>query len=120
VATERDHVSPWQSVFKINLLTSGDVTFVLTSGGHNVGIVSLPSKKTKRRYRFSTLKGTDRYIDAQSWCQQTKAKGGSWWPLFEEWLAAHSSEKISPPALGSPKKNLVPLEDAPGSYVLQK
>ncbi|MBV9575458.1 MAG: alpha/beta fold hydrolase, partial [Gammaproteobacteria bacterium] len=118
VATERDHVSPWHSVFKINLLTSGDVTFVLTSGGHNVGIVSLPSKKTKRHYRLTTFKENDRYVDADSWYKSTKIKGGSWWPAFEKWLAAHSVANVAPPQMGHEK--YLPLEDAPGSYVLQR
>ncbi len=120
VATERDHVSPWHSVFQINLLTTGDVTFVLTSGGHNVGIVSLPSKKTKRHYRISTLKEDDRFIDADNWYKATKRTRGSWWPAFEKWLADHSSDKVKPPEMGSEKGGYVPLEDAPGSYVLQK
>jgi len=120
VATERDHVSPWHSVFKINLLTTGDVTFTLTSGGHNVGIVSMPVKKTKRYYRTSTLKESDRYVDADSWFQSTKPSNGSWWPAFEKWLARHSTEKIAPPAMGCEKKGFAPLEEAPGSYVLQK
>ena len=121
VATERDHVSPWRSVFKINLLTDANVTFALTSGGHNVGIVSMPVKKTKRYFRVSTLKETDRYMDPDTWYQQTNPRNGSWWPAFEKWLAAHSSQKkIDPPTMGCPAKGLKPLADAPGSYVLQK
>lgn len=120
VATERDHVSPWHSVFKINLLTMGDVTFALTSGGHNVGIVSMPSATTKHHYRISTLKEGDRYIDADNWFQSTPAKEGSWWPAFEKWLAKRSGKKVAPPEMGCEKDGYIPLEDAPGSYVLQK
>jgi len=121
VATERDHVSPWESVFKINLLTTADVTFTLTSGGHNVGIVSMPSKKTKRYYRISTLKETDRYIDPKSWYEHTKSVNGSWWPAFEKWLAINSSKtKVDPPKMESKAAGIKPLGDAPGTYVLQK
>lgn len=121
VATEKDHVSPWQSVFKINMLTNCDVRFALTSGGHNVGIVSLPSKHTKRYYRISTLKESDKYIDAQTWYSETKIRPGSWWPSLEKWLAKHSGKPgHEPPSMGSEKSGYPPLEDAPGKYVLQK
>lgn len=120
VGTERDHVSPWHSVFKINLLTSSDVTFALTSGGHNVGIVSLPVKKTKRYYRISTLKEEDRYMDANRWHHHVKPIEGSWWPALQGWLKQHSRKKIPPPPMGAPEKGYPPLEDAPGSYVRQK
>jgi polyhydroxyalkanoate synthase len=121
VATELDHVSPWRSVFKINLLTDSDVTFALTSGGHNVGIVSMPLKnRTKRFYRISTLREHDRYIDPESWQKQAKKRYGSWWPAWEKWLVKQSSDKTVPPAMGNEKDGLLPLENAPGSYVLEK
>ena len=50
VSTETDHVAPWRSVYKIHLLNQGDITFVLTSGGHNAGIVSEPGHP-RRHYR---------------------------------------------------------------------
>ena len=120
VATERDHVSPWRSVFKINLLASGNLTFALTSGGHNVGIVSLPVKNTKRYYRLSTLKDSDHYIDAETWYQTTKPHEGSWWPAWEHWLTEISSEKHKPPPIGAKTVDRFVLEDAPGTYVFQK
>ena len=40
VGTEADHVAPWKSVYKVdNLVRSDDLTFLLTAGGHNAGIV---------------------------------------------------------------------------------
>lgn len=120
VATERDHVSPWHSVFKINLLTKADVTFALTSGGHNVGIVSIPVKKTKRHYRLSTQKEKGHYVNAETWYEQTKPKGGSWWPAWEHWLTEQSHAKAPAPEMGAPAQDIKPLYDAPGTYVLQK
>ncbi|MGS4947804.1 LON peptidase substrate-binding domain-containing protein [Meridianimarinicoccus sp. RP-17] len=52
VATERDHVAPWWSVQKITLFDELDVTFLLTSGGHNAGIVSEPGH-AGRRYHLT-------------------------------------------------------------------
>lgn len=118
VATERDHVSPWHSVFKINLLTASDVTFALTSGGHNVGIVSMPVKKTKRYYRVSTLKEDARYIDPDTWFAITTPKSGSWWLAWKKWLKSHSGKLVKPPKMGN--KGYKPIEEAPGTYVHQK
>ena len=40
VGTETDHIAPWKSVFKIHNLTHSEVTFALTNGGHNAGVIS--------------------------------------------------------------------------------
>lgn len=65
VGTERDHVAPWRSVYKINLLVDTDVTFVLTTGGHNAGIVSEPGHP-RRGYQIATRKEGEIYIDPDS------------------------------------------------------
>lgn len=119
VGTERDHVAPWRSVYKIHYLSDTEITFVLTSGGHNAGIVSEPGRP-KRYYRIAGKTDTEPCVDADAWAEQAQAREGSWWPAWQEWLAARSSQRIAPPAMGAPEAGLPPLEDAPGSYVHQR
>jgi len=115
VGTERDHVAPWRSVYKIHLLTDTAVTFLLTSGGHNAGIVSEPGHPG-RRYRMSCRNDSDPYVDPDTWLAREAPQDGSWWPAWQSWLARHSGAPTAPPAMGS--KGRPPLADAPGSYVL--
>ncbi len=113
VSTERDHVSPWRSVYKLHLLTNADIGFVLTSGGHNAGIVSEPGH-AGRRYRFAVRREGDPYLSPDTWLETTPVQVGSWWPCWQQWLAARSSERIAPP----PMDVAGVLGDAPGTYVL--
>ncbi len=112
VGTEQDHVSPWRSVYKIHLLTDVPVTFLLTSGGHNAGIVSEPGHP-HRHFRVSTLEPVDGHLDADAFRASVPEGEGSWWPVWAAWLAARSGAPVSPPALGAG------LMAAPGTYVLQ-
>ena len=117
VSTMTDHVAPWRSVYKIHLLTDADVRFVLTSGGHNVGIVNPPGHPG-RRYRLGHRPEDGRYVDPEAWLAVTPEREGSWWPAWIDWLAAHSGAPETPPPLGAAERGLPPLMDAPGRYVL--
>ncbi len=119
VATEQDHVAPWRSVYKINLMSDAGVTFVLTSGGHNAGIVSEPGHP-HRHYRLSTRTSDQPYIDADTWYGTVTPSQGSWWPAWVSWLEEKSQACVPPPALGAPAKGLLPLGRAPGNYVHER
>jgi polyhydroxyalkanoate synthase len=118
VGTERDHVAPWQSVYKFHLLTDTEVTFLLTSGGHNAGIVSEPGHPG-RHYRVASRKADHSYVDPAVWVADTPAREGSWWPVWTAWLAQRSGAPVPPPPMGNPEAGYAPLGAAPGTYVLQ-
>jgi polyhydroxyalkanoate synthase len=117
VGTVRDHVAPWRSVFKIHLLTDTEVTFLLTSGGHNAGIVSEPGHKG-RTYQIATKAPDDRYADPNTWVERTHVSSGSWWPELAAWLSRRSGAPVAPPPLGG--DGYTAIIDAPGTYVLQE
>lgn len=122
VATERDHVSPWTSVYKIHRQTHAPVSFALTSGGHNVGIVNPPSGAAahpQSSYRFATHAEGEAPADPEVWLEETPPVPGSWWPCWHAWLHKQSTRQIraEPDAAGRPLAGR--LGDAPGSYVHQ-
>jgi polyhydroxyalkanoate synthase len=119
VGTETDHVAPWRSVYKFNILSDTDVTFLLTTGGHNAGIVSPPGT-SGRSYRMATKLETDPFQSPDEWRATASQFEGSWWPAWSNWLAENSSEKVEPPSMGSPQNGLKLLDDAPGTYVYQR
>jgi polyhydroxyalkanoate synthase len=119
IGTETDHVAPWRSVYKFNLLMDTEVTFVLTNGGHNAGIVSEPGRPN-RRYRLATRGEQDRYIDPDTWPKLVEPREGSWWPEWVRWLTERSGQGTAPPTIGAPEQGLPVLSEAPGTYVLQR
>jgi len=118
VGTTRDHVAPWRSVFKIHLFTEAEITFVLTSGGHNAGIVSEPGHR-HRNYQVMTRTSTDLYTDPDAWAAAAPRKEGSWWSEWVAWLEQRSGAASMPPSVGAPANGYAALCDAPGTYVLQ-
>jgi len=113
VGTVRDHVAPWRSTYKIHALTDTDVTYLLTTGGHNAGIVSEPDHKW-RSYQVSTFAPGSPHVDPDTWAAHTEHQSGSWWPEWSAWLATRSGAPVPPPAMPADA-----LEAAPGRYVLQ-
>ena len=114
VATMTDHVSPWRSVHKIHLMPSSEVQFVLTSGGHNAGIVSEPGHKGRHYYTALQQRGGC-YTDPDRWIETAQEHDGSWW---EEWLRWFERVAPRPDVPARPvARGLCP---APGTYVLER
>ena len=119
VGTEKDHIAPWRSVYKINrFLHRAEVTFVLTTGGHNAGIVTPPGHP-RRTYRSLTRGLQAPHLPPDQYLDQAPQAEGSWWPAWEGWLREHSGSRVAPPAMGGNEAPYQPLADAPGTYVLQ-
>jgi len=117
LGTAKDHVAPWKSVHKIHYLSQADVTFALTEGGHNGGVVSPPGRRAREYWVRCTGK-SDRDLSPSVWLKQTQPRRGSWWEDWVGWLHGHSHGAIAPPPMrgahGEPAADLPP---APGEYV---
>jgi polyhydroxyalkanoate synthase len=116
VGTERDHIAPWHSVFKLHLLNDGELTFVLTSGGHNAGIVSEPGHP-HRHFRMRVRETGGHTFGPDEWEHDTVPQDGSWWVEWNKWLGKRSSGPVDPPPMGAP--GFQPICEAPGTYVLE-
>lgn len=118
VGTTTDHVAPWRSVHKLHYLCPAEITFVLTSGGHNAGIVNPPVPASRRRYQWLTREAGGNYLAPDDWLAAAPTTEGSWWPAWQQWLAVRSGAQVKPPRMGS--RAYPAMADAPGSYVLEK
>jgi polyhydroxyalkanoate synthase subunit PhaC len=101
---------------KLHLQNDGELTFVLTSGGHNAGIVSEPGHP-HRHFRIRVRDAGGRTLGPDEWERDTHSQDGSWWLEWNAWLGRHSSRRVDPPPMGGP--GFMPLCDAPGTYVLE-
>jgi len=117
VGTLRDHVAPWKSVYKIHYQVDADVTFLLTSGGHNAGIIAPPGEQG-HSYRIRTEAAHASYTGPDEWLKMVPSVEGSWWPEWTKWLGERSGEPTDPPRIGT-TPNGDNLVDAPGDYVRQ-
>jgi polyhydroxyalkanoate synthase len=114
VGTVRDHVAPWKSVYKIHYQVDADVTFLLTSGGHNAGVVAPPGENG-HFYQVTTKAADAPYVGPDEWMKAAPRFEGSWWPEWSRWLADRSGEPCAPPRMGTGNEQNLP--DAPGDYI---
>jgi polyhydroxyalkanoate synthase len=117
VATERDHISPWCSVYQIHLLTNAPITFILVSSGHNGGIIAEPGHHNRSYRHLAADQRGKAYSDPKEWLQLASTEEGSWWPHWHDWLARLSSKKK---IIALQPQDDAQLGDAPGRYVLEK
>ena len=116
VGALHDHVAPWKSTYKIHFQVDADVTFLLTSGGHNAGIVAPPGEEG-HSYRVQTKPADAIYTGRDEWLKTVKPIEGSWWPEWTRWLTTLSGDLSKPPAMGNGSAERRYLPDAPGDYV---
>ncbi len=101
VGTEWDHVAPWKSTHKIHFQSDAEVTYVLTTGGHNAGIVS-PLSEDGRHYHVQSKPADTAYIGPDEWRKGAPRVAGSWWPEWSKWLGGRSGAPCPPPKMGLP------------------
>jgi polyhydroxyalkanoate synthase len=113
VGTERDHIVPWTSAWRIGQLTKGKTRFVLANSGHIAGVINPPAKG---RGTFWT---NDKASDTpEEWKAGAERHDGSWWSDWVAWLAERAGEQVPARQVGSERHP--PLADAPGGYVLEQ
>ncbi len=107
VACETDHIAAWTSSYRgMRRTESTDRTFILSESGHIAGIVNPPAKKKYGHWTNGDWTG-----DAAAWKAGAERHAGSWWPLWDRWLAERGGGKLAARDPGAG------LGDAPGEYV---
>lgn len=109
-AARNDHIIPWRSAYRTTALLSGDVRFLLVSGGHVAGVISPPHPKL----RYWTNDQRPR-PDPDAWLAGATEHRDTWWRPWRDWLAERSGPLRPPPPTGSAR--FPAREKAPGIYV---
>ena len=111
VACETDHIAAWKDCYRgVQAMGSRSKQFILSESGHIAGIVNPPSKKKYGHYTNDDLS-----LEPADWLSQASYTEGSWWPVWEKWLAKRSGKWVNPREVGD--KSHPPLAPAPGTYV---
>ena len=109
-----DHISPAHTVFTTLKLFSSVVEFVLGMSGHVMGVVNPPEKGKYGYYKQG--KSTE---NLNAWRESAEFKNESWWMEYIRFINEKSGKQIA----GKKKfgnDEYPPLQNAPGTYVLEK
>ena len=112
-SSKEDHIAPLRSVYRGARLFGGPTTFTMAGSGHIAGVINHPDAKKYQHWTNAALPDT-----VDGWLAEAVEAPGSWWPHWNQWLAAKSGIKV--PARDPAKGPLTPIEDAPGRYVKVK
>ena len=114
IACETDHIAAWKSSYTgVQKMGSKEKTFILSESGHIAGIINPPEK---RKYGHYT--NPDLGLGADEWLATADKHDGSWWPMWEAWLAKKSGKMVAARQLGDDSHPV--LAAAPGTYVISK
>jgi polyhydroxyalkanoate synthase len=112
VAGLTDHIIPWENAYRSTQLLGGEPRFVLSTSGHIQALVNPPAPDSRSSFRVAETYPPS----ADAWLEHATTVPGSWWPDYDEWLAARSGElKRAPGHLGNARHKA--QAKAPGSYV---
>ena len=112
LSTREDHIAPWRSTYAATRLYGGPVKFVLSASGHIAGVINPPGGK------YGHWENDDNPPTPEEWLAAATAREGSWWPLWEGWVAQYAGGEV--PARQPGDGKLEAIEEAPGSYVKVK
>jgi polyhydroxyalkanoate synthase subunit PhaC len=113
LSTREDHIAPWKATYVATQLYSGPVRFVLAASGHIAGVVNPPA--AGKYNHWTNTKATSHPKNPDEWLASAEMKPGSWWPEWQQWIAAFDDGKVPAREPGAGK--LKAIEDTPGAYV---
>jgi polyhydroxyalkanoate synthase len=109
LSTREDHIAPWRSTYAATQIYRGPVKFVLSASGHIAGVVNPPGGK------YGHWENNKNPPTPEQWLATATSHPDSWWPLWELWISQYAGGEV--PARHPGHGKLLPMEDAPGSYV---
>jgi polyhydroxyalkanoate synthase len=111
IACETDHIAAWKDCYRgVQTMGAKSKTFIVSESGHIAGIVNPPSKKKYGHYTNDDLS-----LSPEDWLSSAEYTEGSWWPVWEKWMAKRAGKWIKAREIGD--KSHPSLGPAPGTYV---